>query len=284
VGTATITATAGSKTANCAVTVTIPISLPPFDMVAVTGGTFLMGAQNSASDADNYDIESQSNEAPVHSVTLSGFSIGKHEVTQELWWAVMGSWSGMTPSSAYGKGDDYPLYAVSWNAIVGTGGSVGYTEKGIDYYTDGFCYKLSVLANGGTLGATHYRLPTEAEWEYAARGGSGGAGFKYSGSNTIGDVAWYSGNASNRTHSVGTKAANELGIFDMSGNVWEWCGDWYDAYSSIVAPNPTGAVSGTYRVNRSGCWGNDAEDSRVSARRSNADGFFNNNVGFRLAL
>ncbi|GHS89393.1 hypothetical protein FACS1894201_10790 [Bacteroidia bacterium] len=221
------------------------------------------------------------------SVSISTFQIGKYEVTQKQWYDVMGSYPGTAPSSDYGVGDNYPMYNVSWEDIVGTssGGSVGYTEKGITYYTDGFCYKLSVKANGGTLGSKHYRLPTEAEWEYAAKGGQSTHNYDYSGSNTIGDVAWYVSNSGITTHLVGGKSANELGIFDMNGNVWEWCSDWYgiSTYPSSTS-NPTGATTGSHRVYRGGGWSSGASHCTVSLRGDGTPTFRFNNIGFRLVL
>ena len=235
-------------------------SLSYDDMVYVEGGTFLMGAQSSSSSSSNYDSGAYSDESPVHSVTLSSYYIGKYEVTQQLWEYVMnytgtaadGStmtavatdpWLGSNPSSTYGKGNYYPAYFVSYNDIV-------------DY----FIPRLNKIT-----GKT-FRLPTEAEWEYAARGGNQSKGYKYSGSNAIGDVAWYYGNASKTTHPVGTKSPNELGIYDMSGNVVEWCSDWYGSYSSTAQTNPTGASSGSDRVVRGGNWNNDAHYCRVPNR------------------
>ncbi|MDR1738014.1 MAG: SUMF1/EgtB/PvdO family nonheme iron enzyme [Candidatus Symbiothrix sp.] len=175
-------------------------------------------------------------------INISSFYIAKYEVTQKLWMDVMGSYPGTAPSSAYGVGDNYPMYDVSWNDIVGTTGAY-YTEKGVSYYADGFCYKLYQLTG------KKYRLPTEAEWEYAANGGQFDYDFLYSGSEDIDEVAWYSGNSGQKTHPVGTKARNlimtdsgnvpESSAFDMSGNVSEWCSDWYGATFPGSTNNPT---------------------------------------------
>jgi len=202
-----------------------------FTMVAVEGGTFTMGA-TAEQGSDAYD-----DEKPAHEVTLSSFSIGQTEVTQELWQAVMGS----NPSRF--SGDlSRPVESVSWN----------------DCQT--FITQLNEMTG------KQFRLPTEAEWEFAARGGNLSQGYKYAGSNTIGDVAWYFSNSSYTTHPVATKAPNELGLYDMTGNVWEWCQDWYGAYSSVAQTNPTGPTSGSRRVNRGGSWGSGARYCRVSNR------------------
>ena len=193
-------------------------------------------------------------EQPVHSVKLSSFSIGQTEVTQELWEAVMGS------NPSYHTGNKQPVEYVSWN----------------DCQT--FITKLNQLT-----GKT-FRLPTEAEWEYAARGGNQSNGYTYSGSNTIDDVAWYTSNSSSTTHAVATKAPNELGIYDMSGNVFEWCQDWYGSYSSGNQTNPTGPTSGSYRVCRGGCWKNYAADCRVTYRDFGTPTGTVNHLGLRLAL
>ena len=199
-----------------------------FKMIPVEGGTFQMGSD----DSDAY-----SNEQPVHQVTVSSFSIGETEVTQELWEAVMGS----NPSDF--KGSKLPVEKVSW------------------YDCQTFIGKLNELT-----GKT-FRLPTEAEWEYAARGGNKSNGYTYSGSNTIGDVAWCSSNSSSSTDPVATKAPNELGIYDMSGNVNEWCQDWYSSsYSSGSQTNPSGPSSGFNRVTRGGSWYIIARRCRVSYR------------------
>jgi formylglycine-generating enzyme required for sulfatase activity len=236
------------------------------EMILVSGGTFTMGCTGEQG-SDCY-----SDEKPSHQVTLTGFNIGKYEVTEGQWKAVMGS----NPSSSV-KGDNYPVENVSWNMIVGTTGS--YTDiNGIRYYADGFIYKLNQLTG------KRYRLPTEAEWEYAARGGSQSKGYKYSGSNTLDNVAWYSSNSGSAKHAVGTKSPNELGIYDMSGNVWEWCSDRYDSYSSNSQNNPQGPSSGSNRVFRGGSWLDFVYNCRVSYRYRWTPSARDYDLGFRVAL
>ncbi len=239
-------------------TITVPGTDISYEMIKVEGGTFKMGAQSSDPNGENYDSESIFLERPVHSVTLDYYYIGETEVTQELWEAVMGT------NPSYFKGSNKPVESVSWNDC------------------QEFITKLNQLTG------KEFRLPTEAEWEYAARGGNKSLGYKYAGSNTIGDVAWYEVNAYDvgRSHPVGTKSPNELGLYDMSGNVYEWCSDWYGEYSSSSQTNPTGPTSSEYpyRVLRGGSWGYDARVCRVSFRINNSPddrNFFN---GFRLAL
>lgn len=226
-----------------------------FEMIAVKGGTFTMGGTSEqGSDAE-------SDEKPTHSVTLSDYYIGKFEVTQELWQAVMGNEptynGGWT--NEYGRGNNYPAYRVSWNDV------------------QEFITKLNQKTGA------NFRLPTEAEWEYAARGGNKSNGYKYSGSNSIGNVAWYDNNSGGKTHQVGTKSPNELGIYDMTGNVWEWCQDWYGSYNSGSQTNPTGPSSGSNRVRRGGSWFSRARYCRVSDRGSNTPGNGRSYLGFRLA-
>lgn len=195
---------------------TLTVNGIKYNMVWVDGGTFRMGA-TSEQGSDAY-----SDEKPVHSVTMSSYYIGKTEVTQALWKAVMGS----NPSEF--KGDNWPVESVSWNDC------------------QAFIRKLNALTG------QNFRLPTEAEWEFACRGGNNSRGYKYSGSNYIDNVAWYDGNSGDKTHPVATKSPNELGIYDMSGNVWEWCADWYGDYSSGRQTNPKGPYGGSYRVSRGG--------------------------------
>lgn len=218
-----------------------------FTMVAVKGGTFTMGATY-----DDAEVDAEVDEEPAHEVTLSDYYIGQTEVTQALWEAVMGS----NPSNH--KGDNLPVENVSWDDC------------------QVFIQKLNQLTG------KQFRLPTEAEWEYAARGGRKSQGYKYAGDDYIGSVAWYSGNSGYETHPVATKQANELGIYDMSGNVWEWCSDWFGGYQSSSQSDPQGPSSGSRRVYRGGCsifaWG-----CRVSFRDCNTPDFCNTNLGLRLS-
>jgi len=203
------------------------------DFVLVQGGTFKRENNN---------------------ITLSDFYIGKYEVTQKEWKAVMGS----NPSNF--KGDDLPVEQVSWDDC------------------QDFIKKLNAKTG------KKYRLPTEAEWEYAARGGNKSNGYEYSGSNDLGSVGWFTDNSGSKTHPVGQKQANELGIYDMTGNVWEWCSDWYGSYSSGSQTNPQGASSGSDRVYRGGSWLFNASYCRVAFRGSRTPGYRNSNLGLRLVL
>jgi formylglycine-generating enzyme required for sulfatase activity len=214
------------------------------ELVFVQGGTFQMGSNSGDED-----------EKPAHSVTLSDFSVGKFEVTQAQWKEIMG-----TAPSIFSGCDNCPVEHVSWDDV------------------QSFIQKLNARTGKS------YRLPTEAEWEYAARGGNKSKGFTYSGSNDLAAVAWYDSNSGSITHPVGQKFANELRIYDMNGNVWEWCSDWYGAYSSSTQTNPKGISSGQFRVVRGGSWSDSANDCRSSIRRSYYTGRGNDFLGFRLVL
>ena len=215
-----------------------------FKMIAVKGGTFQMGSD------DWYEWEK-----PVHQVTLSDYYIGETEVTQELWSAVMGS------NPSYCTGDmQRPVEQVSWNDC------------------QAFISKLNELTGEA------FRLPTEAQWEYAARGGNQAQGRLYSGSDAIDDVAWYKSNSSSTTNPVKTRAPNELGIYDMSGNVYEWCSDWKGSYSSAAQTDPTGPATGSARVIRGGGWGNIAKGCRVASRCCGGTPSYSfSDLGLRLA-
>ena len=230
-------------------TLTIPVKNGiNIEMVKVEAGSFNMGATPEMKSP--YEVEK-----PVHRVTLTNnYYIGKYEVTQALWQAVMGS------NPSHFKGDALPVEQVSWKD----------------------CQKFITKLN--RLTGKNFRLPTEAEWEYAARGGNKSRGYRYSGSNTIDDVAWYENDALSQTHPVGTKQPNELEIYDMTGNVMEWCQDWYGSYSSSPLVNPTGAASGSYRVVRGGGWSDSARDCRTSDRDFISPGGRSSDLGLRLVL
>ena len=221
-----------------------------FDMIHVEGGTFMMGALPD-------DKEASRDEKPAHSVTLSSFSIGETEVTQELWEAVMGT----NPSEFEGD-SQRPVESVTWDDC------------------------QDFIAELNCITGKKFRLPTEAEWEYAARGGNKSKGYKYSGSNILKKVAWFYDNGDDQTHSVKQKQANELGLYDMSDNVWEWCQDWYDANYYSVSPrsNPQGPSNGSYRVVRGGSWYDCARDCRSSIRGSSIPDHRYDILGLRLAL
>ncbi len=201
--------------------------------------------------------DGESDEKPIHPVTLSDFLIGKTEVTQKQWRDV----TGKDPSN-FKNCDNCPVEKVSWDDV------------------KDFIIKLNKKT--GKI----YRMPTEAEWEYAAKGGNKSNEYTYSGSNTIGYVAWYSDNSGSKTHPVGQKQPNELGLFDMTGNVWEWCSDWYgeDYYQSSRSSNPKGALSGSFRVYRGGVWSTGAQNCRTSYRSRNYPDSRYNYLGFRLVL
>ena len=227
---------------------TLTVNGIKYNMVWVNGGTFRMGATSEQGN------DAYSDEKPVHSVTLSSYYIGKTEVTQALWKAVMGS----NPSCF--TGNNLPVECVSWNDC------------------QEFIRKLNALTG------QNFRLPTEAEWEFACRGGNNSRGYKYSGSNYIDNVAWYDGNSGKKTHPVATKLPNELGIYDMSGNVMEWCSDWYGDYSSGAQTNPKGPYDGSCRVSRGGCWISNARNCRSSRRSNNSPDQPFNDIGLRLSL
>ena len=189
--------------------------------------------------------------------------MGETEVTQALWKAVTGdspTSDGSSWSKRYGLGDNYPAYYISYEDV------------------------QSFITELNSLTGENFRMPTEAEWEFAARGGNKSKGYTYSGSNTIGDVAWYRDNSEITAHAVKTKAANELGIYDMSGNVWEWCSDSDDTYSSSAQTDPTGPTTGTRRVVRGGSWGDYVTSCRCADRVSISPSNRLDFLGVRLAL
>ncbi|MCI5756783.1 MAG: bifunctional serine/threonine-protein kinase/formylglycine-generating enzyme family protein [Bacteroidales bacterium] len=227
-----------------------------FTMVLAQGGTFTMGATSEQTGAC-------SDEKPAHRVTLSDYYIGQTEVTQALWEAVMGyspTSDGFNWEDIFGLGDNYPAYQISYNDV------------------------LSFISKLNSLTGRTFRMPTEAEWEYAARGGNKSKGYRYSGGNTLDNVGWYYKNRGSGSHPVAQKSANELGLYDMSGNVEEWCSDWFDTYSSSSQTNPTGPSRGSNRVLRGGGWDTDATGCRVAGRRCSSPSSRNDGYGVRLAL
>jgi len=219
------------------------------DMVRVEGGAFTMGCTDRKNDCEK-------NEYPAHEVTLDGFLIGKYEVTQAEYEAVMGF-----NISYFGDCPDCPVENINW------------------YEVQMFIEKLNEKTG------RNYRLPTEAEWEYAARGGEKSIGHMYSGGDGLDEVAWHKTNTEKRPKRVGQKRPNELGIYDMTGNVWEWCHDSYDKnyFQSGPVFNPQGPEEGRTRVVRGGSWLNDEKSCRVSARYYTKAKDFRNGIGFRLA-
>jgi formylglycine-generating enzyme required for sulfatase activity len=218
---------------------------PKIEMVNVQGGVFQMGSNKGGRD-----------EKPIHTVTVSDFKIGKYEITQKIWKAVMGT------NPSYFKGDSLPVEQVSWNKI------------------QEFLKKLN------TLTGKKYRLPTEAEWEFAAFGGNKGRNYRYSGSNILKNVAWNATNSDSKTYDVGTKKPNELGVCDMSGNVWEWCQDtWSDNYKETPTDGTVSLKNTSLkRIFRGGSWFSYPIDCRIAKRNCNKDTYSMNYLGFRVAL
>ena len=236
-----------------------PIPTHEPEMVFVQGGTFTMGC-TSEQGGDCYTWEK-----PAHQVTVSSFNISKYPITQGQWKTIMGTTvrdqrdKKNTTHQMRGEGDNYPIYYVSWDEA------------------QEFIRRL----NSAT--GKNYRLPTEAEWEFAARGGTKSKGYKYSGSNNLHNVAWHAGNQDYATRPVGTKIPNELGIYDMSGNVYEWCSDWFGDYSATAKRDPTGPSTGSARAIRGGSW-NSHKDCRVAYREGITPSVRDDGIGFRVVL
>ena len=276
--------------------------IPPttsIEKIFVQGGTFQMG---------NTDSEAYSDESPVHSVTVDSFYMAETEVTHEQFLEFLND-AGVSAAgqlngnevidmddsdvafshdgtefsfAASGDADDIdcPVIEVTWY------GAVEYSNWLSEQDGLSKAYSISGTSVTWNQSAKGYRLPTEAEWEYAARGGAQSNGYKYAGSNDVDEVGWYSGNSGSKTHPVKGKKANELGLYDMSGNVWEWCWDWYDSdyYSSSPESNPTGPSSGSGRVLRGGSWLSGGGSLRSAHRFSDSSGYSSSYLGFRPVL
>lgn len=218
------------------------------DMVRVEGGTFEMGGTREQGE-DAFE-----DEKPTHKVTLSTFSIGRYPITQDQWEAVMGN------NPSHFKGEKLPVESVSW------------------FDCQEFVKKLNEMTG------RHFRLPTEAEWEYAARGGKKGKRYKYSGGNILMQVGWFNENSGGTSHDVGQKSPNELGLYDMSGNIWEWVQDWKGDFTSEEQINPTGPETGLERVCRGGGWNREIDRARVSYRGDDQPDLRYCSLGLRIAL
>jgi formylglycine-generating enzyme required for sulfatase activity len=250
------------------------------EWISVSGGTFQMGSNNGGN-----------NEKPVHTVTVSSFKISKYEVTNSQFCKFLNS-IGCNSNGSYHDAEygNVPYINIDYSI------NPDYSDCQINYTGGQFVPKrgkqdypvIEVTWYGAHAFAKWAggRLPTEAEWEFAARGGNKSKGYTYSGSNNIDEVAWYWNNSHDFTHHVGTKTPNELGIYDMSGNVWEWCHDWYGSgyYSNSPQNNPQGPENGSTRVIRGGYWGSNANSCRVAYRRRCTPGFSNSIMGFRMVL
>ncbi len=227
---------------------TLTVNGVRYEFALVESGTFTMGRP---------EVKADENEYAGHQVTLTSYYLGKTEVTQALWKAVMGN------NPSHFKGDNKPVEHVSWN------------------YCQTFIARLNLMTG------MNFRLPTEAEWEFAARGGNKSRNYESSGSNDLNEVGWYTRNSGNTTHDVATKKPNELGIYDMSGNVWEWCNDWHGWYSGDAQSNPTGPESGSFRTLRGGSWDDDWEChsvARYASMPTNSDLIEVGKLGFRLCI
>ena len=233
-------------------TVVINVKGAVFTMILVEGGTFEMGATEEQGHDDPDE-----NEYPVHVVNLSPYYICQTEVTQDLWTIVMGT----NPSLILGD-MTLPADCIKWD----------------------MCQDFIHALNEYLDNKFEIRMPTEAEWEFAARGGNKSLGYKYSGSDDVDEVAWYESNSDKKTHPVGTKKPNELGIYDMSGNIWEWCSDWIGAYQPEEQTNPVGPAEGSHHVMRGGSWTYDHTFCRVSRRNYISNVIAASNCGLRLAM
>ena len=234
------------------------------NMVKVEAGTFYMGAQKDSVEYYCYDEEATSLEGPVHEVTVSEFYINRYEVTQLLWEAIMGETpndeNDMQWEDEFGKGDNYPAYRISYDEV------------------ETFIGKLNEYTG------LRFSLPTEAQWEYAAKGGKNTYYELYAGSYNVLEVAWIDSN-SDKCSEVGKKNANGLGLYDMSGNVWEMCQDWYYDYTEEAVTDPVGEeYNQGYKVFRGGSWNTNAQQARVTARYKQGIHYRDYNTGFRLVI
>jgi len=255
------------------------------DLVIVEKGSFTMGDTWGDGFAFRIGAKVLDLETPTHKVVLTyDFSLGKNQVTFDEYDAFCNATGRSKPNDeGWGRGSR-PVINVSWNDVIAYCNWLSEKEKLPKAYDD----KGNLLDKDGMITTdpskvVGYRLPTEAEWEYAARGGNKSKGYKYSGSDNVNDVAWYGGNSGSKTHEVGLKLPNSLGIYDMSGNVWEWCSDWYGDYSSSAQTNPYNSTAGSDRVFRGGGCYSGATRVRVAYRNYYSPTDTYSNLGFRIA-
>ena len=247
----------------------LEVASVPQGFVQVAGGTFHMGSTDSEADSD---------ESPVHSVTVDSFYMAETEVTFDQYDAYCTAAGISKPSDSGWGRENRPAINVSWYDAVKYCNWLSEQEGlTLAYEINGTSVSWNQSANG-------YRLPTEAEWEYAARGGAQSNGYKYSGSNDVDEVGWHGNNSGGKTHPGKGKKANELDLYDMSGNVWEWCWDRYGSYSSSPESNPTGPSSGSSRVIRGGSWNDNPRNPWVAYRYSSFPNHSSSDLGFRLVL
>ncbi len=262
-------------------------NVPNSDMILIPSGSFQMGNTLGGGESD---------ELPVHNVQLDAFFIGEYEVSQQEWVSIMGN----NPASVYGVGDFYPIYNINWYAILKYCNLCSLNDNLTPVYsingtTDPSSWGSVPTSSNSTWdavtcnwNANGYRLPTEAEWEYAARGAQNTPDYIYAGSNSIGEVAWYTGNSGNLTHPAGDDLNPVMyseggAVYNLSGNIWEWCWDWYGAYSSEQQDNPTGPINGSGRIHRGGAFWSDSGNCRLTKRYGGSPYETYTNIGFRLA-
>lgn len=234
------------------------------NMVKVEAGTFYMGAQKDSVIYNNYDENATSLESPVHEVTVGEFYINKYEVTQNLWKAIMGKHNDRVDEfdqweDEFGKGDNYPAYRISFEEV------------------ETFIGKLNEYTG------LNFTLPTETQWEYAARGGKDTNYALYAGGDNVIEFAWIDEN-SDKCSEIGKKNPNILGLYDMSGNVWEMCSNWYYDYSTVCDTITSGEAYTGHKVFRGGSWNTNAQQARVTARYKQGIHYRDYNTGFRLVL
>ena len=256
------------------------VKIPKIEMVLIKAGTFMMGSSDTETDRD-------SSEGPQHQVTITkDFYLGKYEVTQGQWEAVMGSWPHRNPSKRFGMSASHPAYYISWNDINCVDGFLDKLNGASGCDTSVLPTDTSIRYHPDNVPSGCYRLPTEAEWEYSVRAGTS-TRFSYGDDEAytqLGDYAWYNSNSGNETHPGGQKLSNPWGLYDMHGNVYEWVYDWYARYSTDSQNDPSGPTTGSARLIRGGSSRYVAKYQRSAERDAPYPWIRNRHIGFRLVL